>query len=144
MQLLRDPPANILSNPRGAAGKVRTVRDIQIGLIQRQRLDQFGVVTEDRLDLARHGLVGIHPRLDDQQVRAQLQRMPGGHGRTHPVGTGLVIARSDHPATIRSTAHRQRFACQARIVTHLDGGIEAVAIDVDDFSLIHKVFILLV
>ena len=138
MQLLRNAAANFLGDARGATGKVRAVADIQIGLIQRQRLNQLGVIAKDGVNLPGGRLVSVHPRFDDQQIRTQLERLPRRHGRAHPVAARLVIAGGDHPAAIRRTAHGQRLALQARVVTHLDGGVETVAIHMDDFSLTGK------
>ena len=41
MQLIGDPPPDILSNTCGTAGKVRAVRYIKVGLVQGQRLNQL-------------------------------------------------------------------------------------------------------
>ena len=57
---------------------------------------------------------------------------------TAPTGARLIIAGSDHPTSVRRTADCQRAIGQARVVTHLDGGVEAVAVDVDDLSLAGK------
>ncbi len=45
--------------------KVRAVRNVEVSLIQRQRLDQLGVIAKDRLDFLRRFFIGVHPRLDD-------------------------------------------------------------------------------
>ena len=134
VQLLRHPPANVLGDARGAAVEMRAGGHVQVGFVQRQRLDDLGVVAEDRVDFPRHRLVGIHARAHHLQVRAQLQRLAHGHGRTHSPGPRFIVAGGNHPAPVGSPAYRQRFAGQARIVTHLDGGIETVAVDVDDLA----------
>jgi hypothetical protein len=63
--------------------------------------------------------------------------MPGRHGRAHTVCPRLVVAGGDHPTPIRRATDRQGFTSQTRVITHLDGGVETVTIDVDDFSLGH-------
>jgi len=80
MQGAGNPPANVLGDSRSASGIPLAVADIQICLIQRQRLDQLGVVTEDGVNLTRSFPVSVEARLDDFQVRAKLQGMAGRHG----------------------------------------------------------------
>ncbi|MNS95791.1 hypothetical protein D3C72_1300630 [compost metagenome] len=137
VQLIGDPPANVLGNACGTAAEMRAIGNIQISLIQRQRFNQVGVVAEDRVYFFRRFAIGVHARLDDGQVRAQLQSMSRSHRRTHAIGPRFVIAGGDHPAPVRRTTHRQRLAGQTRVIAHLDGGVETVAVNVDDFSLSH-------
>lgn len=137
MQLIGDPPTDILGNTRGAAAEMRAIGNIQIGFVQRQRFDQIGVFTENRVDFFRCFFIGIHTRLDDGQVGAQFQRMARGHGRPHAVGPRLVIAGGDHPAPVRRATYRQGLLRQARVIPHFDGSVEAVTVDVDDFALRH-------
>lgn len=121
---------------------MRRVADIEIGLVQRQRLDQIGELAKDGVDLTGNRAIGLETWFDDQQVRTQLQRMSRGHRRAHTIRPRLVVAGGDHPTPISRTAHRQRAAGQARVVAHLDCRIEAVAVDVDNFSLAHRASIL--
>lgn len=72
VQLVGDPAANVLGDARGAAAEMRAVRHIQVGLVQRKRLDQVGVVGKDRMNFFRSFAISLHTRLDDGQVRAQL------------------------------------------------------------------------
>lgn len=118
--------------------QVRAVGDIQVGLVQRQGLDQVGVVAKDRLDFLRRLLIGIHARLDDGQVRAELQGMPRRHGGTHPIRPRFVVACSDHAPSICRPTYRQGLLRQARVIAHLNGGVEAITVNVDDFALRHK------
>ncbi len=135
IELLPHPPADIAGDQGGAAIEQLALGDIQVGFVEGQRLDQLGVVLEDPVDLPRHLLVDLEARLDEHQVGTELLRLMGGHGRPHPKGPGFVVAGGDHPAAIRGPAYRQRLAAQARIVTHLDGRIEAVTVDMDDLAL---------
>ena len=77
MQLIGHAPADILGDARGTAGKVRAVGHVQVSLIQGQRLDQLGVITQDAVDFSGRFFIGIHPAADDDQVRTQLEGMPG-------------------------------------------------------------------
>ncbi|MNR06476.1 hypothetical protein D3C85_1225490 [compost metagenome] len=137
MQLHRHPPTDVLGDARGAAIEVRAVGHVQVGLVQGQRLDDLGVVAEDLVDLPRDAFIDVHPRPDDGQVRTQLDRRAHRHRRVHPIGPRVVIAGRDHPTLVRRAPHRQRLARQAGVVAHFDGGVEAIAVNVDDFSLRH-------
>ncbi|MNC52781.1 hypothetical protein D3C75_1021490 [compost metagenome] len=134
MQGAGDAPANILGNARGAARIPLAVADIQIGFVQGQRLDELCVVAKDRVDFPRGLTVGLEARLDDQQIGAKLQRMPRRHGRTHAVGTRFIVAGGDHPTVVGRAPHRHGPPGQARVVTHFDRGIKAIAVDVDDLA----------
>jgi hypothetical protein len=54
-------------------------------------------------------------------------------------GTRLVIAGRDHAATFGGSANRKGRALQARIVALLDGGIKAVAVEVDDLAYLARI-----
>lgn len=133
VQLLGHPAADVLGNPRGATGEMRRSADVQVGLVQRKRLDQIGIIAEDRMDLLRHRPVDIETRAHHQQIGTQLERRAHGHRRAHAIGSRLVAASGDHSALVRRTANRQRLAAQAGVVAHLEGGIETVAVYMDDF-----------
>ncbi|MCY1304632.1 hypothetical protein D9M70_543930 [compost metagenome] len=137
MQLGGDAPANLPGDARGAAVEMRAVGNVQVGLVQGQRFDDLGVVAEYLMDLPRHRLVHVHARPDDGQVRTQLDRRPHRHRRTHAVGAGVVIAGRHDPTLVRRAANRQGLTRQRRVVAHLDGGVEAIAVNVDDLSLRH-------
>ena len=137
MQLIGNAPADVLSYARGTAGKMRAVGYIQIGFIQRQRLNQLGVVAQDAVNLSGRFFISIHPAVDDNQVRAQLERMPGRHCRAHAISPSFIITGRDDPAPISRAPDSHRLVCQARVITHLNSGIETVTVDVDDFALRH-------
>ncbi|CAH0323954.1 hypothetical protein SRABI123_05759 [Pseudomonas sp. Bi123] len=137
VQLIGHPTTNILGDSRGAAAKMRTLRHVEVSLVQGKRLDQVGVIAKDRMYFLRRLSIGLHARLDDGQVRTQFQGMSGRHGRAHAISPRFIVTGSNHPTPIRRATHRQRLTGQAWVVTHLDGGVEAVTIDVDDFSLRH-------
>ncbi|MNZ31250.1 hypothetical protein D3C78_485440 [compost metagenome] len=90
------------------------------------------------MDLPGGRLVGLEARPHDDQLRTQRQCRTRGHRRVHAEGTRLIVAGSHHPAPVRRTAHGHGAPGQPRVVAHLDGGKEAVAVDVDDFSLLYK------
>ena len=56
---LADPAADVLGDRPRAAEAVPVLGDVEIGLVEAQRLDQVGVVGEDRPDLLRHGAIDV-------------------------------------------------------------------------------------
>ena len=63
--LFADPAPDVLGDGAGAAEPVPVLRDVEISLVEAQRLDQLGIVGEDRADLLRHRAVGVEARLDE-------------------------------------------------------------------------------
>jgi hypothetical protein len=107
-------------------------RDVEIGLVERQRFDQRRVVEEDGADLARHFLVDVEARLHEHQLGAQPLGRGRGHGRAHTEGAGLVACRHHHAAL--PPAHRHGTAAQCRIVALLHGRIERIHVDMEDLA----------
>jgi hypothetical protein len=84
---------------RGGAGQPGPVlADVEIGLVQRQWLDQVGVAGEDFAHLARHGLVTHEVRRHEHRLRTQALGTQRRHGRTHPEPARLVTGRAHHRA----------------------------------------------
>ena len=115
------------------------VRDIQKGLVQRQRLDQIRIFAEDGADLLRNGLVDLETRRNEDQIGAQ----PSGDGRRkrrmHAVGAGFVAGRSHHaPRSVVS--HGDRTSPQRRVVALLHRGKEGVHVDMYDLARRHRRF----
>ena len=121
-----------LGGDRGGRAAVEQGRGhVQVGLIQRQRLDQRRVAREYGVDLRRHGFVDFETWRDEHQVRALTLGRDGWHGRTHAEPARLVARRRHHPA-FPTAADRHRPAAQARVIALLDGRVEGVHVDVDD------------
>ncbi|CEL27879.1 hypothetical protein SRM1_01211 [Pseudomonas fluorescens] len=72
MQLIGNAAADVLGNTRSTAAEMRAVRHVEVGFIQRQRLDQVCVISKNRVNFLRRFTVSIHARLDDGQVGTQL------------------------------------------------------------------------
>ncbi|MCY1429296.1 hypothetical protein D9M71_452100 [compost metagenome] len=138
MQAIGNTAANILGNQRGAAGELRALRHIQVRLIQRQWLDQLGVVPQNGVYLAGGLLISVHARLDDRQVRAELECMPRRHRRAHAIRPCLIVTGGNHAAMVRRPANSQRFTGECGVVAHFYGGIETIAIDMNDLALGHR------
>ncbi len=106
-------------------------RQIEIGLVERQGLDQRCRFQHEGADgLAGH-LVFSHVGGDHHGMRAQLQRLEHRHRRTRPEAARDIAGGGDDAAPARM-ADEKRFVAQGRIVALLDRGVESVAIDMGD------------
>ncbi len=119
---------------RGRRGNASEIfGNVEIGFVERERLDERRVVREDRTDLLRNGSIDIEPWRHEQKVRAFAQRRARRHRRAHAEGARLVARRGDNPALCR-IADRDRAAPRGRIIALLDRRVEGVHIDVDDLA----------
>ena len=64
-----DPGADLLGDPGGDADPLQILGDVEIGLVEAERLDQRRVVGEDRADLERDRAIGVEARLDEDRGR---------------------------------------------------------------------------
>ncbi len=133
--IARDTPADFLRNQRRAAVPARAGGHVEKGFVERQRLDQFGVVGEYVVHLPRCLAVDGHASRDQDQLRAAFERGRARHRRAHAELARLVARGRDHAATRRAAADGNRFALQCRVVAHLDGGVKTVCIDMNDLAL---------
>src|SRR5690554_5820637 len=78
--------------------------------------------------------VAVEVRAHDHQLRTQCQRARRWHGGAYTKGTRFVIAGGDDAASSGIATDSQRLAPVAWLVTGLDGGVETIAVDMDDFS----------
>src|SRR5437868_10389837 len=76
--------------------------------------------------------INIEARWQHDQVWAALQRHESWHGRAHTELARFVIARRQHAAPITSAAHAHWFAAQRGTIAHLDGGIKAIHVEVNN------------
>src|SRR5215472_8632720 len=112
---------------------LEVIRDVEIGLVERQRLDDRRILREDFPDLQRDCLVGIEPRLDEDQIGALSLGGDRGHRRMNAKLPCLVACRRDHAALARS-ANRDRLAAQIRVIALFDGCVESIHVDMDDLA----------
>ena len=134
LRLLADRGADRLGG-RGGGGQAGLGRgDVEVGLVERQRLDQVGVAREDLAHLPRHRLVA--------------RRNPAA--RTPPAGTGARRGSPASPSARRTCAprswprtppsarraRRRRPAGprRRRVVALLDRRVERVHVDVEDLA----------
>src|SRR5439155_11662527 len=115
---------------RGRGAGVRS--DIEVSLVERQRLDDRSEVVKNSADDRGFAPVNVEPRREDNQVRAALQGHESWHRRTHTELARFIIARRQYAPPITRAAHAYRFAAQGRTIAHLDGGIKAIHVQMDD------------
>ena len=73
--------------------------DVEIGLIERERLDQRGVLGKNLADLTRHRFVDVEMRWHENQLRAFSLRRHRRHGGVDAEFAGLV-ARGRHDSAL--------------------------------------------
>src|SRR5215470_488363 len=78
-------------------------------------------------------LVGIEPRLDEDQIGTLSLGSDRGHRRMDAKLPCLVACRRDDAALARS-ADRDRLAAQLRIIALLDGCVESIHVNMDDLA----------
>ena len=130
--LLADSAADVLGDRPRAAEAVPVLGDVEIGLVEAQRLDQIGIVGEDRADLPADLAIDVEPRLDEDQVGTRPLGRDRRHRRPHAERARLVARRRDYPAM--PAADRHRLAPQRRIVALFDRRVEGVHVDMDDLA----------
>lgn len=109
---------------------------VQKSLVQRERLDQIGVLMENAMNLCRHAPVNLHAPGHENQVGTQPHGPDRRHSRTDTVLSRLVAGRGYHAPAL-GTADNQRTAPVLGMVALLDGGIESVHVDMYDLALGH-------
>ena len=107
------------------------VGEVEIGFVERDRLDDGGGRSEDGADVGADALVLGHVRGDDGGVRAQLERLEHRHGGATAEFPRDVAGGGDHAAA-PGVADDQRLLCQLRPIALLDRGVERIAVDVRD------------
>ncbi len=113
---------------------MQTVGDIQIGFIQRQRLNQRSVAGEYFPNMDRRFFIGIKTPRQKGKMRAEFQRHRRGHSAAHTKLARRIVSCTDYPTLDAAAANRNRDIPQRRIVTHLHCGKKAVHINMDYFA----------
>ena len=86
------------------------------------------------MDLCRDLAILVEVGGYNHQFRAESQSLGRGHGRMHPEMAGRVIAGGDNTAPVRVAPYGHGPMTQGRVITHFHGGIEAVAVHVDNLA----------
>src|SRR5579875_2939854 len=107
--------------------------NVEIGLIERQWLDERRVFGEDPADLKRDRPIDLKARFDEDQIRASALGRERGHRGADAELARFIAGGGDHPALPRS-ADRDRLAAQLRIVALFDRGVEGIHVDMDDLA----------
>ncbi len=71
---------------------------------------------------------------DDDQVRAEAERVGGGHGGADAEFAGRVVGGGDDAAGVGAAADGHGDVAQGGVVAHFNGCEEAVHVYVDDFA----------
>ena len=108
--------------------------EVDEGLVDRQTFHQRREALEDLEHLRRGRGVGLVPRMHDDRLRTQPQRLTHRLRRVTAELARLVAGRRDHPALARTT-DQHRLAAQLGSITHLDRREEGVHVDVQDRAL---------
>ena len=106
--------------------------DIEIRFIERERFDQRGEAMKNSANHGGFAPINIEARRQNDEFRTTLQRHESRHGRAHAKFARFVIARRQHAATIARAANADRLAAQFRAIAHLDRGIKAIHVEMDD------------
>ena len=112
---------------------LQVLGDVEIGLVQRERFDEWRMLGEDRPDLLRDRLVDVEARRDEDQFGALPLRGDRRHRRAH-AELARLVARGRYDAPFARSADRDRLAAQFRIVALFDRRIECIHVDVDDLA----------
>ncbi len=110
------------------------LRDIQKGLIQRERFDQFSHIAINGEDLAGDLFVFGHLTANHGEVRAALECLGHRHGRVDTKFTGGIVAGGNHPALLDAAANGNRYIPQRGVIAHFHCCIKAVTVAVNDFA----------
>jgi hypothetical protein len=106
--------------------------DVEVGLVERERLDQRRHGAEEREHLGRHGPVFTEIGRHHRELRTEPDRTRHRHGGAHAERASLVARGGHHAAALRPAADGDRLPAQFRPVALLHGRIEGVHVDVDD------------
>ena len=126
----KDAPADFLGDVPGVAVEAG---DIEVGFIERKRLDQRGVAEKNLPDFRRLGAVKIEADGQKDELRASFPRLKAGHGGVDAELARLVIAGGDDAAPA-AAADRDGLPGQFGPLAHFHGGVEAVHVEMDDFA----------
>src|SRR3546814_8147050 len=74
-----DPRADFLGDRARRAEPANILGDVEIRFVERQRLDQHGVIGEDRANLLRDRAIDLEARLDEHEIGAAPERRSEEH-----------------------------------------------------------------
>ena len=106
---------------------------VEVGFVERERLDPVGVAGEDFADAVGLLPVEVETHRQKDQLRTKIPRLEGRHGGAAAVFPRLVVAGGEHPAPT-AAPDRDGFPGELGTLAHLDGRVETVHVDVDDLA----------
>ena len=132
-KLLADAAAQRVRNGFAAAEKPPGAGHVQPAFVHREGLHLIGEVQVDGVDAAGHGLIFLVMGRQQDQVRALAPGLPDGLGGLHAhFLCGHVLRQDDAVAALRVSCDGHRLVPQLRILEQLYGGVEIVAVAVED------------
>ena len=110
----------------------RVLGDVEVRLVERERLHQRGDGAEEAEHGCRYGAVLREVGRDNDEVRAEADAPGPSTSRPDAEGARLVAGRRHHAAPLGPAADRDRLAPQLGPIALFDGRVERVHVDVDD------------
>ena len=117
-------------------GRTRMCRYVEIRFVERERLNERGEAMQDFANHRGFLAVNIEAGRHDNQVRAPLKGHESRHGRTHAELTRFVVTGGQNSAPIARATHADGLSFQRRLIAHLDRGVEAIHVEMDDGALL--------
>lgn len=126
---------NLPTNDVGESGGIALVGgDVEVGFVEGERFYKGCVAVENGANQVGIVPINVESRGHKNEVGAFLQGQKSGHGRVATVFTRFVIAGGKHAALLTGAADSYGVPGEFRPVANLDGGIESVHIEMDDFA----------
>ena len=113
------------------------VGHVEEGLVERQGLDEVGIVVENLMNLGRHLFIYMEVGLDDHQRGTEAAGRDEGLGRVDAIAAGLVTGCGDDGPR-PDVGHRHGQSTEGRIVPLLNGSIELIHVYMYDASRLHS------
>ena len=136
LRLAKNQPADDL---RQWPGRARMRRDIEIRFVERERFHERREAMQDLADHRGLLAINIEARRQDNEIRTALERHESRHGRAHAELPRFVVASGQHTSPIARATDAHRLSLQRRLIAHLDRGIEAIHVEMDDRALFARV-----
>ena len=133
VELVADGVADGAGDFGGGGEAALVFGDVEVGLVEREGLDEVGVAAEDVAGLAGDGAVAEEVGGDEDGVGAEALGAEGGHGGADAEAAGFIGGGADDGA-VAAPGDDDGFAAEGGVVALLDRGVEGVHVDVDDLA----------
>ena len=136
-RLVLDALLDLAGTVDGQGDAPLVVGHVEESLVEREGLDQVGIVVEDLADLGRHLFIYMEVGLDDHQRGTEAAGRDERLGRVDAIAAGLVTGRGDDgPRSV--VGHRHGQPAEGGIVSLLDGSIELIHVYMYDTPWLHS------